>query len=277
MNSQDNVDPDVVDGFGREWNSFTQDDLPQEEHLKQFNDYFDIFPWEKVQKNSIGFDAGCGSGRWAILVAPKVDKLHCVDPSSAINVAKKNLQQLNNCEFHQCTVSNLPFANHSMDFGYSLGVLHHIPDTEKALSDCVMKLKPGAPFLIYLYYAFDNQPFWYRWLWKLSDIARKVIWRFPHGLKVAVCSTIAASVYFPLARIAKVAEKAGVSVHSWPLSAYRNQSFYFMRTDALDRFGTKLEQRFTKREVEEMMVSSGLIDIEFSSHTPFYCAVGIKG
>jgi hypothetical protein len=49
-----------------------------------------------------------------------------------------------------------------------------------------------------------------------------------------------------------------------------------MRTDALDRFGTKLEQRFTKKEIETMMVESGLKDIKFSDNAPFYCAVGIK-
>ena len=49
-----------------------------------------------------------------------------------------------------------------------------------------------------------------------------------------------------------------------------------MKTDALDRFGTKLEQRFTKAEVENMMLSAGLDDIKFSTHAPFYCAVGFK-
>lgn len=29
----------------------------------------------------IGFDLGCGSGRWAFFVAPKVAKLHCIDRS----------------------------------------------------------------------------------------------------------------------------------------------------------------------------------------------------
>ena len=32
---------------------------------------------------------GCGSGRWAQFVAPRVKKLFCIDPSEAINVAKK--------------------------------------------------------------------------------------------------------------------------------------------------------------------------------------------
>jgi 2-polyprenyl-3-methyl-5-hydroxy-6-metoxy-1,4-benzoquinol methylase len=59
-----------------------------------------------------------------------------------------------------------------MDFGYSLGVLHHVPDTNQGIRDCVSMLKPGAPFLLYLYYALDNRSLAYRFLWKTSDILR---------------------------------------------------------------------------------------------------------
>ena len=47
-----------------------------------------------------------------------------------------------------------------------------------------------------------------------------------------------------------------------------------MRTDALDRFGTRLEQRFTRKQVEMMMEAAGLEQIVFSDHSPFWCAVG---
>ena len=69
-------------------------------------------------------------------------------------------------------------------------------------------------------------------------------------------------------------EKTGMNVSTFPLSAYRNYGFYVMRTDALDRFGTRLEQRFTKNEIKQMMESSGLKDITFSEKSPFWCAVG---
>ena len=49
-----------------------------------------------------------------------------------------------------------------------------------------------------------------------------------------------------------------------------------MKTDALDRFGTKLEQRFTKDEINEMMLSAGLINIKFSDKIPYWVAVGEK-
>ena len=50
-----------------------------------------------------------------------------------------------------------------------------------------------------------------------------------------------------------------------------------MRTDALDRFGTKLEHRFTKKEILSMMEISGLENISFDeNHAPYWCAVGYK-
>jgi hypothetical protein len=85
---------------------------------------------------------------------------------------------------------------------------------------------------------------------------------------------IATLVYWPLARSAKLAENLGVNVENFPLAPYRHWGFYVMRTDALDRFGTRLEQRFTKQEIQKMMESSGLENIKFSEDTPFWTAVG---
>lgn len=48
-----------------------------------------------------------------------------------------------------------------------------------------------------------------------------------------------------------------------------------MRTDALDRFGTRLERRFTKIEMKELMERAGLENIKFSE-TSFWTAVGYK-
>lgn len=272
-----NLDKKTVRGFGDEWERFDQSELSDGERSDIFRDYFGIFPWERLPANARGFDLGCGSGRWAKLVAPRVCELHCIDPSSAIDVARRNLSQEPNVRFHHNGVDDIPLPDGSMDFGYSLGVLHHIPDTRAALRDCVRKLKPGAPFLVYLYYAFDNRPSWYRLLWKSSEMLRGLISRMPMQLRFIVSQAIAITVYWPLARLARIGERLGVRTQSWPLNYYRNLSFYTMRTDALDRFGTRLEQRFTKVEITAMMNDAGLQEIRFSNSMPFWCAVGIKG
>jgi ubiquinone/menaquinone biosynthesis C-methylase UbiE len=224
----------------------------------------------------VGFDLGCGSGRWAKGVAPRVGKLHCIDPSDAIEVARRALADLPNCEFHRASVHQMPLAPGSMDFGYSLGVLHHLPDTAAGLRACVNALRRGAPFLLYIYYSFDGQPRWYRWLWRSSELGRLTISRLPRRLRIFTTEIIAAAVYWPLARTALVLERLKIPVKSFPLSIYRRRTYYSMRTDALDRFGTRLEKRFTRAQIEQMMRDAGLTDIRFSDRAPYWCAVGVR-
>ncbi|KGF72372.1 2-polyprenyl-3-methyl-5-hydroxy-6-metoxy-1,4-benzoquinol methylase [Neosynechococcus sphagnicola sy1] len=272
-----NIDPIVVQSFGEEWQAFDQSSLSSEDGLQMFNEYFSIFPWQCLPKDAVGLDIGCGSGRWARLVAPKIGRLYCIDPSvSALNVARKNLSQCQNCEFILAGVENIPLGNATADFGYALGVLHHIPDPEKGIRSCVEKLKSGAPFLLYMYYAFDNKPWWYRWIWKISELGRFLISRLPFPMRYAVSQVIALLIYLPLARFSLGLEKLGVNVDSIPLSSYRHRRFYSIRTDALDRFGTRLEQRFTKAQIRSMMENSGLEKIIFDDSEPGWVALGYK-
>ena len=275
MKNQDDI---VVSDFGEEWGKFKQDKLTNSDHVDQFNSYFHIFPWHMISKNMVGADIGCGSGRWASLVAPKVGHLHLVDPSKqALEVAKNNLKELENTSFDVKSVHELPFENNSLDFAYCLGVLHHIPDTSAGIKAIADVLKPGAPFLVYLYYAFDNRPLWFRALWKTSDLIRSVTSSLPTKLKHFVCELIAFFVYFPITRIGRFLRFCRMLPKAWPLSYYIDLSFYVLRTDALDRFGTKLEKRFTKAQIQKILEDNNFTDVKFSDTMPHWCAVGIKG
>lgn len=272
-----NVDRATVEGFGREWTSFDQRALPEAELRRIFADYFAVFPFATLPPGAVGFDLGCGSGRWARLAAERVGHLHCVDASAAaLDVARVMLAARDNVSLHHAAVDALPFADGSMDFGYSLGVLHHVPDTAAGIASCVAKLKPGAPFLVYLYYAFDQRPAWFRALWRASDVVRRLVSRAPYPLRYAASQALALCVYWPLARGAAWLERRGLAVEGLPLSAYRDKSFYTMRTDALDRFGTRLEQRFTRAQIAAMMAAAGLTDIRFHDGPPYWCAVGYR-
>jgi SAM-dependent methyltransferase len=273
-----NLDPATVKGFGQEWAAYDQTGLGEDEHRKLFEAYFSIFPFDELPEDAEGFDLGCGSGRWAALAVEKVATLHCIDPAAeALAVARRRLAGNPGARFHQASVDSIPLPDASQDFGYSLGVLHHVPDTAAALRDCVRKLKPGAPFLLYLYYSFDNKPAWFRGVWRASDVGRRMISRMPFPARKAVTTGIAALVYWPMTRLALAAEKAGADVSNFPLSPYRRNSFYTMRTDALDRFGTRLEQRFSRAQIEAMMLDAGLENICFREDVPFWTACGRRG
>jgi ubiquinone/menaquinone biosynthesis C-methylase UbiE len=272
-----NLDRATVDDFGREWRRFDQRGVSSAEQRRMFAEYFAIFPWDGLPRDAVGFDAGCGSGRWAALVAPRVGCLYCIDASAdALTVAQKSLAGLANVSFHAAPLEAMPLPDNSMDFGYSLGVLHHLPDPAAGLAACVRKLKRGAPMLLYIYYAFDNRPAWFRLLWRASDALRQALSKAPFRLKSVVAEIVAACVYWPLARGAQVSEWLGGNIANWPLGAYRCRSYYAMRTDALDRFGTRLERRMTRAQIKALMETAGLHDISFRDAVPFWCAVGRK-
>lgn len=272
-----NIDVKTVQGFGREWKQFDQTNLSNKELQRVFNSYFKIFPFESLNSNSVGMDVGCGSGRWAKFIAPKVHTLYCIDASEeALTVARKNLKGQENVEFIHASVDKIPLQNHSMDFAYSLGVLHHIPDTLEGIKTCSKKLKKGAPFLVYLYYRFDNKPRWFRTIWQISDFFRQFISKLPFTIKLFCTQIIAAFIYYPFARFALLMEKLKFNVDNYPLSAYRKNSFYTMRTDSLDRFGTRLEHRFTQKEIISMFKDSGFTNIQISTDIPYWCAIGFK-
>ena len=273
---KDNLDINTVDSFGNEWLNYDQTQISKSELKKIFDEYFFNFPWNLISINSVGFDMGCGSGRWAQFVAAKVACLHCIDPSLAIDVAKSNLSNFDNIIFHKSDVANNSLKPNSMDFGYSLGVLHHVPDTIEGLISCSKLLKKGAPFLVYLYYNLDNRNYVFKFIWILSNFLRFFISKLPNKLKNIFTDLIAFFIYFPLSKFANFLEFLSFNIENFPLSYYRNHSFYTMRTDARDRFGTPLEKRFSKKDIYNMLVEAGFDNIIFSTHAPYWCAVAIK-
>lgn len=110
----------------------------------------------------------------------------------------------------------------------------------------------------------------------MSDWVRRIIYRLPPSLKHATTDAIAALVYWPLARLSGWLAGLQLPVHGIPLSFYRHHTFYTMRTDARDRFGTPLEQRFTRLQIETMMRTAGLVNVQFSEAAPYWCVVGLR-
>ena len=272
-----NIDPDTVEGFGEEWSRFDQSGLSKAELGEWGDRYFSILPLASLNKSMKAMDVGCGSGRWSTLVAPLVGEIHLVDPSGqALEVAKRNLGRFPNAIFHKASVDQLPVRDGSMDLIFSLGVFHHVPDVSAAVRNCVEKLAPGGKLLLYLYYRLEFRSRWFYLLWKVSDLVRKLISRLPFTARKRVADCIAVLVYWPISRISLIASFIGINVSTFPLSIYRRSSLYLLRTDALDRFGTKLENRFSRAEIEKILFEAGLEEITFRESEPFWCVLGRK-
>ena len=178
--------------------------------------------------------------------------------------------------FHLASVSALPFADGALDFAYALGVLHHVPDTAQAIRDVAAKLKPGAPFLLYLYYALDNRSAAYRMLWQVSNAGRLILSRAPYPLQITATTLIAYLVYWPLARAGRA---AGADRSAAALLAARLlpppralRAAHRRLRPLLHAAGAAFHARTDRRHAAR----GRLRHIKFSDKEPFWVAVATK-
>lgn len=271
----ENLDQNVIDGFGHEWAAFDYSETETTEALDaQFIAYcapIDLAQFDPL--TSVAADFGAGSGRWSSRLAPFFSLVYTLEPSDGANkVLRNKFAGKSNIVVLQETVgvNSIPVA--SLDLAMSLGVLHHIPDTGLAVRDVSRSIKPGGYFLCYLYYNLENKPVYYRLIFKASNFVRGIISKLPQPVKRFVAKIIAALIYWPLARLSKVLEKLGCNTSNLPLHHYANMPFVMLANDALDRFGTSLEQRFSKAEITEMLRAADfdLTTLKFSDTEPFW-------
>jgi SAM-dependent methyltransferase len=271
-----NIDLEVVNTFGDEWLKF-QDYSDTDIHSLAIM-YFDILDDTIINKNTYALDIGCGTGRWTKYLSGRIGFMEAIDPSNAVFAADYLLEKVDNVRISKASIENIPFDDNTFDFAMSIGVLHHIPDTQNAMVDCVKKVKKGGYFYCYLYYNFDNRSFFFKLFFHASTLIRKVVSNMPGGLKKISCDILAVLTYMPFILVARFFNWLGLKgiAKKIPLSDYANKSFFIIRNDTLDRFGTKLEQRFSKKQVQEMMEKSGLENIVISEASPYYHALGKK-
>lgn len=275
MEEDKNRDDHVISHFGGEWKAFNYLDSNRlEEVREQFVAYIHPLPKEFLQRSNLVIaDFGAGSGRWAHFFLEFASQLWLVEPGEdSFAVLQQRFGKNEKVQLLNETVSDNQVPNDSLDLAVSLGVLHHVPDTQLGVQDIFKKIKPGGYFLCYLYYALENKPIVYRFVWNISDKFRFGISKLPYRSRRFVCEIIAALAYWPLARLSKLVEKVGLSSKNIPLHHYRDMNFYVMRNDAYDRFGTSLEQRFTKLQISKMFEKAGfdVATLKFSDVEPFW-------
>jgi len=269
-----NMDAGTVASFGSEWNKFDTFSQEEVEHIGK--EYFDVVDPEDLQGAEV-LDAGCGSGRWSRYLSSRVAHVEAIDPSDAIFSAAANHRHISNIRFTQAGIDRLPFPEAAFDLVICLGVLHHVPDTQKALQRLHFHLKPGGKLLLYLYYDLEGRSAVYKGIFNLSTLVRRFVSSRSLSGKKIYSDLLAVAVYLPLVLFARF---WGLFLPSraarLPLAYYTDKSFRIMRNDALDRFGTPLEKRFSRAEITAMLTACGFTDIVFSQQKPYWHCIATK-
>ena len=122
VNSETDLRRVYADSFGHQWTTYQW--LRDEDEFEFFQ-ITDLTPADLAGK--VIFDAGCGGGRLARLVAPKCELFFGLDYSIAVDKAFELCRGMKNAHFVQCDVNDQPFKPKSFDIVYSHGVLHLRP------------------------------------------------------------------------------------------------------------------------------------------------------
>lgn len=262
-NGFDSRQVETARSFGYEWTRFSE---MYDEWETNFQEYMgprreDFFRGKRV------LDAGCGTGRHSFYAAKYGASVWGVDLSQAVEVARRNNADNDAVRLVQADLYRLPFAPESFDFIYSLGVLHHMPDPEKAFQVLLTHLKRGGEILIFLYWQPEGQPF-KRAALNLVRAARRITTRLPHkGVHVlAFPAAIAAFMFFvwPYRALNRVGLQS--LAEKLPMKQYAQYPFRVCVNDQLDRFSAPIETRYTRAEAQAWLNRAGLEQVKVRSN-----------
>gem|GEM_PF-147794 len=253
-----------ADSFGYQWQEFSTTQLLP-----------DFAEWNFLRKTGLRvedlrgklvLDVGCGMGRFAEVATRWGARVIGVDLSAAAEVAVRNLEGRGFIAF-QADVLALPFAPETFDCIYSIGVLHHTPNCEKAFKNLPQYLKPGGSIAIWLYSGYNN---WYRF----SDQWRKITHRIPVGTLHSFFRVAVPCLYWldrGLRAVPLVGRPlAGIIHHIVPVSRNRNPRIRVL--DTLDWYSPKYQSKHTYEQVFRWFESCGLEALTVAD-----ISIGVKG
>jgi SAM-dependent methyltransferase len=170
--SQHPTEAGSPDRFGFEWNTYSELRPEHEEQFRRWTPHFSPEDW--AGKSFL--DVGCGMGRnsyWPLRYGAARGVAVDID-SRSIAAARRTLREFPQAEVALSSAYELPYRD-EFDIVFSIGVLHHLDDPQRAVSNMVRAAKPGGVVLIWVYGLENNQ-----WIVRLvSPIRKRVLSRLP--------------------------------------------------------------------------------------------------
>jgi SAM-dependent methyltransferase len=239
-----------ADNFGFEWNlhNTTQLDTPTSHESEETFIAKTGFSQEELRGRLV-LDVGCGMGRFSDVASRWGATVVGVDLSSAVDAAAGNLGRRAQVHLAQADVFRLPFGDATFDYIFSIGVLHHTPNTRAAFDQLPRLVKPGGKIAIWVYSTEMR-----RWCWS-SDLYRQLTTRMPRKMLHALCHAAVPMYYVHKAPV--IGRFSSVLV---PMSVHSNPSWRVL--DTFDWYSPKYQWKHSTGELREWFSEHRLGDLK---------------
>ena len=193
-------------------------------------------------------------------------KIIAVEPSKAIEVAKKNNEK-SSIEFLNIRGQDLNY-NDELDYIFSLGVIHHIPEYDIVCKKIYKSLKPGGKFIIWVY-GHENNQLYLKIFNNLRRITRIIPDFFLRILSKFL--NVSAILYIFLCKIFNMPLK------DYFKNVFSKCSFKKREEIIFDQLNPSFAKYFKKEELEALLKTSGFKKIEIHNrHNYSWTAVAEK-
>ncbi|MBI4526151.1 MAG: methyltransferase domain-containing protein [Deltaproteobacteria bacterium] len=236
--------------FGFEWNRFRTVQLDSFNGTKESERMLEeTTGWKEEDfKGRLVLDAGVGAGRFAEVVAGKGGEVVGIDLTDAIDAAYANIGDRDNVHLIQADIFAMPFRKHAFDLAYSIGVLHHTPDTRAAFDRVADTVKKDGAFAVYLYHRYGPDA-------HSTDIIRTLTTHLPLRIVFAL-SVLAVPLYY----LYKIPFLGPVLEMLLPISLHPNWRWRWL--DTFDWYTPKYQWKFLYPEVFRWFRENGFVDVE---------------
>jgi SAM-dependent methyltransferase len=236
--------------FGRQWNWFREIQLDSRTGMSESaKTLFQTTGWRPQDyRGHAVLDAGVGAGRFAEVASEHATDVVGIDISDAVEAAYANVGRRPNVHIAQADIFCMPFRDETFDLAYSIGVLHHTPDTARAFERVAATVKKGGAFAVYLYAAYG---IWYR----ASDVLRALTTRLPLSLMRAL-SALAIPLYY----VHRLPVIGSITRFLAPISLHPDWRWRWL--DTFDWYTPTYQWKLTYPEVMRWYRAGGFLDVE---------------
>lgn len=258
----------TIADFGDQWTAYP-DNSGYYGSLEILRDIFGPLLDVDSLKGTVVADIGAGTGRFtSILVRCGVAKVIAVEPSRAFDVLIRNTNAIRDSIEYLNAGGEQLITSQPLDFAFSFGVIHHIPDPVPVVKAMHDALRPGGCVGVWLYGHEGNEAY----VTVLRGLSR-VTKNLPHVALAAVVWLV----YGPA-----LVYMAACSVFHLPMAGYIRKVFAKLTPDKrrlviYDQLNPSYAKYYREQEVRALLANAGFIDIRlFHRHGYSWTALGTK-